>query len=51
MYPGMLKNMFLKEFDHLNDFSHAEGERIKSNRLACLNLNIPIVILGVLALL
>lgn len=51
MYPGMLKNMFLKQFDPLNDFSHAEGEKIKSNRLACLNLNIPTVILGVLALL
>lgn len=51
MYLGMLKNMFLKQFDRLNDFSHAEGERIKSNRLACLNLNIPTVILGILALL
>ena len=50
MYPGMLKKMFLKESDHPDELSHAGGDRIRSNRVICLSLDIPTIILGVLAL-
>lgn len=48
MYPGMSKKI-LKKFGHFSELRHAEEDRIKRNRVVCLKIGIPTVILGILA--
>lgn len=50
MYPGVLKKMFLKEFDHFNELRHAGEDMIRSNGVVCLSIVIPTIVLGILAL-
>lgn len=44
----MKKN--LKNFGLFNELRHAKDDRIKDNRVVCLSIDIPTVILGILAL-
>lgn len=47
---AILNEENLKNFGLFNELRHAEDDRINDNRVVCLSIGIPTVILGILAL-
>lgn len=44
-----VKEMFLKEFNHLNEWRHAGKDMIRNNKVVCLSIGMTTMILGIFA--